>query len=170
MLEPAIEFDGWGWWANGSRFRRFEDVYAHLFPWYEISGDYLEGKTMQDSCKADRSKGEAVSSNYWSPGRIEEFRAKREAERLYLERIEAAALLYLYERDCMLCEMSAMEGEWPEGTGILKKRRKRMKMLYGIMKEQADGCVSEIEELDLIWGVLHRLCDRLDYTACVWSC
>ena len=106
--------------------------------------------------------------NYWSPARIEEFRAQGEAERYSLERIEAAALLYLNERDCVLCEMSANDGEWPEGTGILKKRRKRMKVLYSIMKDEADGCVPELEELDLIWGVLHSMCDRLDYTACVW--
>ncbi len=111
----------------------------------------------------------SVANNYWSPERIEEFRSKGAPEAYSLERIEAAALLYLYERDCVLCEMSANDGEWPDGTGILKKRRKRMKVCYSIMKEEADGCVSKLEELDLIWGVLHRICDRLEYDAVPWG-
>lgn len=110
-----------------------------------------------------------VQNNYWSPEQIEAFRSQGEGEAYSLERIEAAAVLYLHERDCVLCEMSANDGGWPDGTGIIKKRRKRMKVLYGIMKDEADGCVSELEELDLIWGVLHLACDRLDYTACVWG-
>ena len=98
-----------------------------------------------------------------------QFRAQGEAERFSLERIEAAALLYLNERDCVLCEMSANDGEWPDGSGIKKKRRKRMKMLYDIMANEADGCVSAMEETDLIWGVLHRICVQYEFDATPWG-
>jgi len=105
----------------------------------------------------------------WSNQQIDALRAKGGAEALILERLEAAALLYLDVRDSALCMMSANDGEWPTGSGISNKQNRRLKMLYALMLENARGCVAEENIYDLIWGVLDSTCQKHDYKAVVWG-
>ncbi len=105
----------------------------------------------------------------WTPAQIEELRSSGKGERYALERLEAAALLFLNERDALLCSMSAMDGEWPEDAGIDKKRVRRLRVLMGIINEEADGTVSEQDEYDLVSGILDLICETHRYDAVVWD-
>ena len=104
----------------------------------------------------------------WSPDQIETLRGSGPAENRWLEILEAAALLYLDERDRILCTLSRNDGEWTEGN-ITKSNRKRLKVLYSLMDDAADGLVDDQQTLNLIWGVLDRICTTNGYTPTVWE-
>ncbi len=105
----------------------------------------------------------------WTVDQMEALRSKGLCESRYLQRIEAAALLFLNERDDLLCEMSRNDGEWPNRTGIARKRVKRMKVLRGILEDQADGLVAYEDTTELIWGVLDRICEEYGFDPTVWG-
>jgi hypothetical protein len=107
-----------------------------------------------------------LNSNVWSAAQIE---ALRNPDLHGLERLEAACLLYLEERDNLLCEMSAHDGEWPANSGFKRERRKKMKWLMRIVKNEADGLAAAEDQYWLICGVLEAIAKKHGYAPVVWQ-
>lgn len=109
-----------------------------------------------------------MSDVIWTAKMIRAVEKAGIGEALCIKKIRAAALLYLDERDQILCEMNADE-EWPIGSGIKKKRNKRMKMLYRMMIESASEYFNQDSTDSLVSEILHQTCEKLKYTAVVWN-
>lgn len=87
---------------------------------------------------------------------------------MYLQLLEAAALLWLDARDHVLCGLSMDSNEWPEEMPIDKLTECRQ--LMESMKDYAESAVEEKETRPLIWGVLNRIARKCQYTTSVnWS-
>ena len=105
----------------------------------------------------------------WTSEQIEALSAKGECEVRDVTRIEAAAALYLYERDDLLCYISRMSGEWPN-RNIPRKRIKRMNVLREIMEDYAAKILGrDGDPYGLVCGILDIACERYGYDPVVWD-